>query len=284
MKSFTTSTQLISYADLVELPPNQYVLIDARGGKDAFGRYLNGHLTGAFFADLETDLSKEVSDASKGGRHPLPSQQDFASFLGSLSITPDTYVIIYDDSVGANAAARLWWMLAMSGHKRVSVLDGGLQEAVKQGAVLNKDLPEEPEIETASYPLADWLQYTATITEVEKASLDSSYLVVDVREAYRYLGESEPLDLVAGHIPGAENIPYFENLSKGIFLSSADLLLKYGPLIEKFTADKIIIHCGSGVTACHTILAMAEAGLPVPRLYVGSWGEWSRNDKPMLPR
>ncbi len=283
MKPFTTSTQLISYADFVDLPRNQYVLIDARGGKGAFGSYLNGHLMGAFFADLETDLAAEVSDASKGGRHPLPSQADFATFLGSLAITPETFVIVYDDKSGANAAARFWWMLAMSGHKRISVLDGGMEEAVKQGAVLNKDLPEESEEETAAYPVQDWTIYTASIEEVEKAALDAKSLVIDVREAYRYLGESEPIDLVAGHIPGAENIPYLENLSKGVFLSTADLLLKYGPVVDKFTADNIIIHCGSGVTACHTILAMAEAGLPVPRLYVGSWGEWSRNDHPVMP-
>lgn len=283
MKPFTTSTQLISYADFVELPRNQYVLIDARGGTGAFGRYLNGHLMGAYFADLETDLAAEVSDASKGGRHPLPTQPDFAAFLGSLAITPETYVIVYDDKSGANAAARFWWMLAMSGHKRISVLDGGIEEAVKQGALLNKDLPEEPEEETEAYPLLDWAIHTASIAEVEKAVSDAESLVIDVRETYRYLGESEPIDLVAGHIPGAKNIPYLENLRSGVFLSTAELMSKYGLMFEKFTSDHIIIHCGSGVTACHTILAMAEAGLPVPRLYVGSWGEWSRNDKPVLP-
>jgi len=283
MKPLITSTQLISYADFVELPRTQYVLIDARGGTGAFGRYLNGHLKGAYFADLETDLAAEVSDASRGGRHPLPSQRDFAAFLGSLAITPETYVIVYDDKSGANAAARFWWMLAMSGHKRISVLDGGMEEAVKKGALLNKDLPEEPEEETDAYPLGDWSIHTIGIDKVENATLDAKSLIIDVREAYRYLGESEPIDLIAGHIPGAKNIPYLENLSKGIFLSRADLLIKYGPIVENFTAENIIIHCGSGVTACHTILAMAEAGLPVPKLYVGSWGEWSRNDKPVLP-
>lgn len=281
MKPFSTSTQLISYADFAELPRSQYTLIDARGGANAFGRYLNGHLMGAYFADLETDLSAAGGNAAEGGRHPLPDRQEFADFLGSLSITPETYVIIYDDKAGANAAARLWWMLVMGGHRRVSVLDGGMDEAIKQGALLNKDLPDEPEEETDAYPLENWNMHTVGIDQVETAAASGGHLVIDVREAYRFAGESEPIDLVAGHIPGAENIPYLENLKNGVFLTPVELLAKYSPLLEKYTAENIIVHCGSGVTACHTILAIAEAGLPVPKLYVGSWGEWSRTERPV---
>jgi len=282
MKPFTTSTQLISYADFAELPRSQYVLIDARGGAGAFGRYLNGHLMGAYFADLETDLSAAGGDASIGGRHPLPDPTEFAEFLTSLGITPETFVIVYDDKAGANAAARLWWMLAMGGHKRVSVLDGGMEAAVRQGALLNKDLPEEPEEEELDlYPLDNWSPYLADINEVAIAAADPEQVVIDVREAYRFNGESEPIDLVAGHIPGAVNIPYIENLQGAIFLTAEELALKYAPLFRAHTPEKIIVHCGSGVTACHTVLAMAEAGLPVPKVYIGSWGEWSRTDRPV---
>lgn len=280
MMQFNPSAQLISYSDLVELPSRQVILIDARGGADAFGRYLNGHLKGAYFADLETDLAGPVSDASKGGRHPLPGKEEFSEFLGSLGISPESIVVVYDDKSGANAAARFWWMMKMGGHSRILVLDGGLEEALQQGAVLEKELPREPE-DLGTYPLKSWNAETVTIDQVAVAAADPQQLVIDVREAYRYLGESEPIDLIAGHIPGAVNVPYLSNLNGSTFLDAEKLATKYTDITGPRKPENIIIHCGSGITACHTILAMAQAGLPLPKLYVGSWGEWSRNERPV---
>lgn len=280
MMHFTPSAQLISYSDLSELPSRQVILVDARGGADAFGRYLNGHLKGAYFADLETDLAGAVSDAAHGGRHPLPDRAEFSEFLGSLGISPESLVVVYDDKSGANAAARFWWMLKMGGHSRILVLDGGLEEALSKGAVLEKELPREPE-DLGSYPLKNWTAQTVTLEQVALAAADPQQLVIDVREAYRYLGESEPIDLIAGHIPGAVNIPYLSNLHGTTFLDAETLALKYKEVTGEREAEKVIVHCGSGITACHTILAIAQAGLPLPKLYTGSWGEWSRNDRPV---
>lgn len=257
------------------------VIIDARGGADAEERFDSGHLDGALFVNLETDLSEKLENAADGGRHPLPEAGKFGQLLGTLGITPGTKVIVYDDKRGAMAAARFWWMLKAAGHEEAYVVSGGLEAVINEGLSISQDeltlLTEFPD-----YPVEAWLLPTVSLEEVERAAANPDYVVIDVRENYRYKGESEPIDLIAGHIPGAVNIPYIDNLSEdGSFLSAETLKQKYTEALAGKDPEKIIVHCGSGVTACHTLLALEEAGIKGANLYVGSWSEWSRNDKPI---
>jgi thiosulfate/3-mercaptopyruvate sulfurtransferase len=262
---------------LMELP--QLVLIDARNGKHAVQQYTAGHLKGALHVSLEKDLS-QPENAAHGGRHPLPGIQTFSALLGKLGINPASHVVVYDDKNGANAAARFWWMLKAAGHDYVQVLDGGWDAAVKAGISVTKEIsvPER----AANYPVTTWKLPTVSMEEVSSATSDPAKLIIDVREGFRYLGESEPIDLVAGHIPNAVNIPYLENLDAGgNFLPVEKIKEKYDAVIGNHEMKDVFVHCGSGVTACHTLLALEEAGLSGANLYVGSWSEWSRNNKPV---
>lgn len=253
------------------------IILDARAGKDAHQNYLEKHIKGARFVDLEKDLATASSDASKGGRHPLPDLFDFAKTLSELGISENSRIVIYDDKNGANAAARCWWMLFAFGIENVQVLDGGFQIAEKAGLEMNSG-PEHFHQTTIRIP-EKWQLPTADIDEVEHLLSEKSATVIDVRDAYRYNGESEPIDPIAGHIPGAINIPLTENLTKnGTFLQPEILKENYQKILNNYP-EKLIIHCGSGVTACHTILAMAYAGMEIPALYVGSWSEWCRSGK-----
>ncbi len=255
------------------------ILLDARSGPGAHDRYLAQHLTGALFVDLEYDLARPTNDPAHGGRHPLPPVADFAALLGRLGIGRDTPVVIYDDKSGANAAARAWWMLRAAGHDAVQVLDGGLAAALLAGVPTHGGA--ESPVPTTPYPFTASQLPSASIEEVARASHDGSALIIDVREAPRYRGETEPIDLVAGHIPRAVNVPFADNLgADGGFIDGASLRARYQSVTGGRQSDEIIVHCGSGVTACHTLLGFAHAGLPVPRLYVGSWSEWSRNPLP----
>jgi len=256
------------------------ILIDASGGNDAKNNYTTNHLTGALFVDLDKQLAALPVNPAIGGRHPLPSLQEFSNTLTALGITPTSHVIVYDDKKGGNAAARFWWMLKSIGHQNVQVLNGGYQEAVKVG------LPVSSEIKTpnkvSAYPVENWHLPQVDINQVALVSENKDYIVVDVRDQPRYNGDTEPIDLIAGHIPGAVNIPFMSNLNQdGLFLSATELKEKYQKHFEGISEDHVIVHCGSGVTACHTLLAIAYAGMEIPNLYVGSWSEWSRNDKPI---
>lgn len=274
-----TNKPLIDAAEVLQLidKPN-VVFIDARSGADAANRFAAGHLAGAVHADLDKDLSAVKLNAADGGRHPLPPLSAFVQWLGKAGIDPASRVIIYDDKAGANAAARCWWMLRAVGHQQVQVVNGGLQALQAAGAVLSAtatDIKEKP-----AYPASDWQMPVASIGDVTAAAADPHKLVIDVREAYRYQGDSEPIDLVAGHIPGAVNQPYIGNLdAAGKFQDVGQLQEIYQPLLKN--KKEVIVHCGSGVTACHTLLALEQAGITGARLYVGSWSEWSRNDKPI---
>ncbi|MDO3641532.1 sulfurtransferase [Mucilaginibacter sp. L3T2-6] len=256
------------------------VLIDARGGQDSRQRYLGGHLENAIHADLDKHLAAKVTDASQGGRHPLPDVSEFSALLGSWGITPQSHVIIYDDKSAAFAAARLWWMLRALGHEKVQVLNGGLQAANRAGITLNTE--EYTPVPVKPYHTHGDYAGTVDIDEAGEAAQDDSRLVIDVREKPRYLGQTEPIDLIAGHIPGAVNLPYILNLdADGKFLPADVLRSLYNDTIGNVAPEDVIVHCGSGVTACHTLLGMAYAGITEPKLYVGSWSEWSRRDLPM---
>jgi len=257
------------------------VLIDARGGPDAYDRFRKGHVEDAVFLDLETQLSEKTPDPAHGGRHPLPDPRIFGILMGRIGIRPSDHVLVYDDKSGANSAARFWWMMRAAGHAGIQVIDGGYDALVAAGAPITtgetNPLPPQP-----PYPVTEWKLPTVDLDTVDKVRADKDYLVIDVRENFRYRGESEPIDLVAGHIPGAVNAPYLDNLqANGRFRSPAVLAKQYHLLVGSRSGEKLIVHCGSGVTACHTLLALEVAGIQGAKLYAGSWSEWSRRGKPI---
>ena len=256
------------------------VLFDCRPDAAA---YAKGHLPGAIHAQLERDLSSPAPDPAHGGRHPLPSIEDFAARLGAWGITPSSRVIAYDDQSGTNAAARLWWLLKALGHRYVQVVDGGLAAMLAGGFTLTAEAPVVHA--TGPYPAQSFMRPLAEIAEVEQARSAADRRVIDVRAAFRYRGESEPIDPIAGHIPGALNVPLTENLTvDGKFKSAADLRTMYESALAGVPPEQVIVHCGSGVTACHTLLALERAGLDGAKLYVGSWSEWCRNaERPRAP-
>lgn len=250
--------------------------VDAR--KDGYER---GHLVGAVRADLERDLSAPDGPPERGGRHPLPDPAVFARTLGRWGIGPDTEVVIYDDQGGANAASRLWWMLGAFGHRKVAVMDGGLQAAVDAGMEITTELPAVEPVDP--YPADAYAWPTADIDAVAARASDPGWVVLDVREAFRHRGEGEPIDPVAGHIPGAKNVFFGENLGEGQrFKTPEELRALYAQVLGDVPPERVVVHCGSGVTACHTLLALERAGLGGASLYVGSWSEWCRD--PARPR
>ncbi len=268
---------ILEVTELRDMSGKQNLRIyDVRTGPEAWQEYLNKHLENAVFTDLNKDLAK-IDDPKFGGRHPLPQFDSFIKTLGKLGIDADSHVVIYDDKNGANAAARFWWMLRAVGHRNVQVLNGGLQWAE------NRNYPfisgEDSYLETEYISeYKDWQWPQVWIDDVRKATQDSESAIVDVRESQRYEGISEPIDLVAGHIPNAKNFPFADNLDEnGLFKSPKELRALYSELFENYDKNRIIFHCGSGVTACHSLLALDYAGFEIPNLYVGSWSEWSRN-------
>ncbi|MFA6261354.1 MAG: sulfurtransferase [Bacteroidia bacterium] len=269
---------LLSPNDLLKINHHpDLILVDA--GNRAF--YDQHHLMGAVFVDLNTQLADIKSNAADGGRHPLPTPQSFVETVGHLGISSHSHVVVYDDKNASNAAARLWWMLRAIGLEKVQVLDGGFQAAEKIGYPIDAQLVIPKPV--APIPVDDWKLPLSDISEVERVSHDAVYVIIDVRDSDRYKGLTEPIDTIAGHIPGAVNIPFTGNLDlEGNFLPAEKLREKYKLVFDKKKPDQIIVHCGSGVTACHTLLAMAAAGYDIPKLYVGSWSEWSRNNKPMV--
>lgn len=256
-------------------------LLDARPGAEVFA---SGHLEGAVHADLNTVLSSASAahfDPAKGGRHPLPDPRIWAAQLGAWGIDPETRVVAYDGSSGGNAACRLWWMLRAFGHEAVAVLDGGLQAARAGGLDLTRaeatPIPTRP-----AYPCSSWLRPTADIESIEDRLKDPAWKVLDVRARERWRGEVEQLDPVPGRIPGTVNLPYTENLRPDGRFKPPDVLRRmYLDLLDGTRPENLVVHCGSGVTACHTLVALEVAGLPGASLYVGSYSEWCRSGKPI---
>lgn len=273
----------MSYSPIIEAPAlldllhsDQLVIIDASNGPQAKANYLQSHIKGALFVDLNTQLSSPSADPAKGGRHPLPELEKFANMLGELGITSATHVVIYDDKNGSNAGARLWWMLRAVGHPKVQVLNGGFATAKQCRLPMQSDV-EHPKPGNP-YPAEKWALPLASLEEVRRASQYDSSIIVDVRSADRYHGLVEPLDVVAGHIPNAINIPFTSNLDEQGCFKDAEVLREMYLSFGEERVNQPIVHCGSGVTACHTILAFDYAGLRLPKLYIGSWSEWSSNE------
>lgn len=270
---------IISVQDLIAIRDQEnVVLVDATGGANTQQRYQEEHLEKALFVDLDEELSN-VDDPKQGGRHPLPEIADFANVLTHLGISKETRVIVYDRLSGANAASRFWWMMRAVGHSNIQVLDGGFQAAKASGYPLETGVMKSVSPAEEQYPAPHtWLLPTINMQEVERLTTDTDSLIIDVREAHRYDGIEEPIDLVAGHIPSAINIPLANNTNEnGFFKSTKELEELYAPYVNNRPTGKKVVHCGSGVSACQTLLAMEIAGFELPQLYIGSWSEWSRN-------
>ncbi|HEX2153711.1 MAG TPA: sulfurtransferase [Acidimicrobiia bacterium] len=243
-------------------------LTDPDGGR---GRYLAGHIPGAVFVDLDVDLAAPTG----AGRHPLPDPVDFAATLGHLGVGSYTDVVVYDDA-GGSVAARMWWMLGAIGHRGTArVLDGGWRAWVEAGYETST---ADVEPAAVHYPRPSG-GYRGVVDQEGVASA-RAHLLLDARAPERYLGETEPVDPRAGHIPGALNTPWQGNLDEsGRFKDATALRRRYTAL----GADRrpVIVSCGSGVNAAHLALSMQLAGLPRPLLYAGSFSDWARSDRPV---
>ena len=238
------------------------------------GRRLHeaAHLPGAVLASLNADLSGPASAST--GRHPLPSPQQFAATLSRWGLTPATRVIAYDQGPGAYAA-RLWWMLRARGHQAVQVLDGGWAAWVAAGLPVESGAAvARPASVVAPVPFAGVVEAEQVLAELRSATA----VVIDARGADRYAGQNETLDPVAGHIPGALNRPFTDNLgSDGRFKPAALLREQWQARLAGRPVQQMISSCGSGITACHNLLALSVAGLDGGRLYAGSWSHWIRD-------
>ena len=264
-------TTLITAAELAALPPDGVLIVDCR--KDladpAKGRrdYLAGHIPGAVFAELDTDLS-DLSLQSHGlGRHPLPSAAAFSAVLGRWGWRPGLQVVAYDAGTGALAAARLWWLLRLAGERAVAVLDGGYAAWQAAGLPVETAAPQR-EATTAA------VRFDPAQVVLDHAALHAAPvpLLLDARAAPRYRGDTEPLDPVAGHVPGALNRPFADNLAAdGRFKGAAELKRDFLALLGARAPSDVVHMCGSGVTACHNLLAMEDVGLAGSRLYAPSW-------------
>jgi thiosulfate/3-mercaptopyruvate sulfurtransferase len=233
-------------------------------------RYLDEHLPGALYADLNRDLSAPATSTS--GRHPLPSPGAFAARLRAWGVDRDSRVVTYDDGSGAYAS-RLWWMLRWVGHDDVAVLDGGMRRWMELDLPLTEAVPAPSPGDFVAHARPD---ATVDAAAVQRASADPGQRILDARGPERYRGEVEPIDAVAGHVPGARNHPFTLSLdSRGRFLPRDELRRQFAASLGRTSAEGAIAMCGSGVTACHLLLALEHAGLPGGRLYAGSWSEWS---------
>jgi thiosulfate/3-mercaptopyruvate sulfurtransferase len=262
---------LVNLEELGNLLKNEQVMLfDCRyslQNPDAGRRaYEDAHIPGAYFVDMNRDLSRPHVPG-KTGRHPLPPREEWSRTVQAWGVSPEVQVVLYDDA-GGSAASRMWWMLRWLGHEKVAVLDGGWQVWLSEGMPVIADIPAAPAATTFSY-----LDKPALATLVTADQLDADeQVLLDARELPRFRGEVEPIDPVAGHIPGALCSPFSANLrADGTFRTAEELRLKFSSAAG---GKPVVCYCGSGVTACHNILAMQVAGLPMPALYAGSWSEW----------
>ncbi len=270
---FSTLVDTKTLAGKLDHP--RWVVFDCRfslkSPEEGRNKYESGHIPGARYADLDRDLSSpKLPDT---GRHPLPDIDTFIGWLGKNGVNQGSQVVVYDD-VGGVIAGRLWWMLRMLGHRNVAVLDGGWKAWKRGGFAVATEEPKPATGDFRGEPANDsWV----TTEQVEHALGDgvTGAPIVDARSAPRFRGEHEPIDARAGHVPGALNRPCDLNLDEqGYFLAPERLRQDFLALFEDKEAAEVIHMCGSGVSACHNILAMELAGWPVTRLYVGSWSEW----------
>ena len=241
-------------------------LLDAGKGERL---YRQGHIPGAHFASIDADLAGEKN--GRNGRHPLPSPAAFTAFLARHGVTGTAAIVAYDDA-GGQFASRLWWMARWIGLQQVYLLDGGITKWAAEGRPLSTDIPTPTPaaLRGTADPRMVW-----SSDEVRAHLNDPDFVLIDARAAERYRGEVEPIDPVAGHIPGARNRFYKENLLADLTLRPADELAQaFSRLTGSVPPANVVHHCGSGVTACMNIFAMEYAGLKGAKLYAGSWSEW----------
>jgi len=238
-----------------------------RGRQD----YLDAHIAGAVYVHLDDDLSGEVIPGMTG-RHPLPGVNQVVNTFSNLGIADGMQVVAYDDAGGSLAAGRLWWMLRWLGHRSVAVLDGGWQKWLADGFPVQGGQQRYPAKKFIARPQPDLVVSSEFVNRVRN---DQKYILLDARAPERFRGEIEPIDVVAGHIPGATSQPYTENLTQeGVFRSSDDIRSRFLMILGDINPNRVIHYCGSGVTSVHNLLAMLYAGLGESKLYVGSWSEW----------
>ena len=279
---FTTTIDVASLKSLIGNPG--VAILDCRFDLAAPGAgrqaYLREHIRGARYADLNRDLSGPVTSSS--GRHPLPAPDLIAARLGELGVGDSSQVIAYDEANGA-FAARAWWLLHWLGHAKVAVLDGGPRAWIAAGGALDSGEPQGGAVQRFT-PRIDHEAVLSTVELIE-ALKDQRRLLVDARAEERFTGAVEPLDPVAGHVPGAINHPFAANLSgDGRFLPPDELERRWLARLAGAEPGKVIAMCGSGVTACHNLLALELAGLNGAKLYAGSWSEWIRDPKRPVTR
>lgn len=229
-------------------------------------QYRTGHIQGAYYLDLNRDLSSPVGQ--HGGRHPLPNPDELANKLSAMGVNSQTLVVAYDDSRFA-FAARLWWLLRYLGHDRVAVLDGGFEGWQAAGYPVTDTIPM-PQMATFVPQLQT--SQVVDIATVKASNASPGVVLVDSRESDRYLGKREPIDKIAGHIPGAVNYPWQEvSDAQGYLLTHAEQRRRWEKLEG---AEEILVYCGSGVTACVNLLSLELAGIHTGKLYAGSWSDW----------
>ncbi len=270
-------TALVSCEDLAaKLQSPILRIVDARfvlaGGDPGAGelQWREAHIPGAGYVHLDRDLSDHGKPPSQG-RHPMPGEEKFCAVLERLGISPDSQVVVYDAADGAMAAARFWWLLRLLGHHRVAVLDGGFARWISLGLPVTAEItPAAPGHYHAQF---DTSQFVGT-DQVVDALAQGSACLMDARAAERFRGEVEPLDRAAGHIPGARNRPFSANMAEGRFRSPDELKAAFNAITGNRDASQVMLSCGSGVTACHNLLAMEHAGLHGARVYTGSWSAW----------
>lgn len=247
----------------------RFDLMNPQAGEQA---YAEGHINGARYAHLDHHLSSPITPET--GRHPLPDRAKFVEWLGKQGVSQSTQVIAYD-AQGGLFAARLWWLLRWVGHDRVAVVNGGLPALVARGLALTRDILPINECEFAEQPSLEAWVTSEMLTHIQQ---QGDRTLVDVRAAERYRGEVEPIDPVAGHVPGAINIPLNCALDdKQCYRSAQELKAIYAGHLGDYSEPMPILMCGSGVTACHSRLAIAASGLPPVAIYPGSWSEWIRD-------
>ncbi len=269
---------LIKAADLnSKLDDSNWLIFDCRFDLSDVSKgqrlYADSHIPGAIYAHLDDNLSSPITDDS--GRHPMPDIEKLVNWLATCGLTRQSQVVVYDDSFGA-MSTRLWWLLKNLGHEAVAVLDGGWQCWVNQGLIVDSKSP----VLTASDFHAEFNESCIVTTKQVISNLQAhKFQLVDVRTHERFIGKAEPIDPVAGHIPGAINMPLGDNLDeKGFFKTTAGLNTLYSTVNEQWPPEQQVYMCGSGVTACHSVFALTLAGFSLPRIYAGSWSEWIRYD------
>lgn len=268
---------LISTADLASHLSDGWVIVDCRSDlKDhewGARQYAVSHIPGAVFASLKDDLSAPLTGAN--GRHPLPSPGVLAATFSRWGIGPGTQVVVYDQADGMYAG-RLWWSLRYLGHEAVALLDGGLAKWTREGRPVTTAIPVPAPATFEPRPRPASMGGTLDVADVARATQEGRVLLVDARSPERFEGREEPVDRVPGHIPGAVNHHFRSNVGDdGTMRPAAELRARFDALLEGRTPGDVVLYCGSGVTACHNLLAMEHAGLPGARLYPGSWSEWS---------